>query len=284
MTTSDTANHWLLFPQEIPREALEALVLSRELGATWVDERTLGWQPGVILSGPLTGAELSGAGELPEWVGAVYAVATPRERGGAIPPELLIPGSVLAAFPGGEPTGPERAALETLEALARRLGGAVLTETGQIVVPEVRLDLVLLAATWISQEDLLEILRPHAEFRDDGGPTVPPGMEVEGYGLVAQDGGGVLSVTASPSAFLPLAVQGYPWSTGQVYVYEIRFYPPQTFGFIPPLPATPQEADELLPAEMAARLEALAAALLAATGGQEAGQLVDDDGFLVDLS
>src|SRR5690625_4734650 len=240
MTIPDPANHWLLFPQELPREALEALVLSRELGATWVDERTLGWQPGVILSGPLTETELTGAGELPEWVSAVYAVATPRERGGAIPPELLIPGSVLAAFPDGEPTGPERAALETLEALARRLGGAVLTETGQIVVPEVRVDLVLLSATWIPQEDLLGILRPHAECRDDGGPVVPPGVEVEGYGLVAQEGGGVLSVTASPAAFLPLAVQGYPWSTGQVYVYEVRFYPPQTFGFIPPLPATPK--------------------------------------------
>lgn len=281
--TTTPATHWLLFPEAPAPAQVEALVVSRELGVTWVDERTLGWQPGVVLAGPLSAEELEGSGELPPWVGAVYAAAVPRERGAAIPPELLIPGSALAAFPGGEPIGQERAALETLEALARRLGGALLTETGQVVVPEVRPDLVLLSATWIPEGELLELVGEFAPFRDDGGPVVPPGVEVEGYGLVAETDDGVFSVTASPAAFLPLAIQGYPWSKGQVHVYEVRHYPPRTFGFIPPLPADPREADEMVPAGAANTVEQIAARLLAATGGEAAGHLVDDDGFLVDL-
>ncbi|HLS02362.1 MAG TPA: hypothetical protein VK054_10355, partial [Beutenbergiaceae bacterium] len=128
--TDQVATHWLLFPEPPGAQALEALVVSREVGAAWVDDRTLGWQPGVLLVGPLTQEELALAQGLPEWVTAVYTVHTPCERGPAIPPELQLPGSVLAAFPQGEPTGVERQTLETIEAIARRLGGAVVVDTG----------------------------------------------------------------------------------------------------------------------------------------------------------
>ena len=276
------AAHWLLFEHAPAAGELEALAVSRELGVAWVDERTLGWQPGVLVQGPLTAAELAGAENLPEWVRAVYAVLTPRERGAAIPEELQIPGSILTAFPEGEPTGVERETLETLEALARRLGGAVLSETGVLVVPEPRIDLVLFSATWAQEEELVRKLSGVAEFRTDGGPVLPLGIETDGYGLVAEaPGGGVLSVNASAADTIPLALAGYGWATGQVFVYEFRHYPAETFGFAAQLPQTPREAEGLIDTSAAASLTRLAGAALAATGGPTYGHLCDDDGFLV---
>lgn len=281
---AESTTHWLLFEEAPPAPELEALAISRELGVTWVDERTLGWQPGVLLQGPLTEEELAGAEGLPEWVGAVYAALTPRYRGHAIPPELQIPGSVLTAFPEGEPAGVERETLETLEAIARRLGAAILSDTGEIVVPTPRIDLVLFTSTWIEADALIDLLAPHAPFRDDGGPVLPPGVETEGYGLVAElPRGAVASVTAGPAETTPVALAGYGWAAGAVYVYEFRHYPAQTFGFTGALPRSPREAEDGVDAAAAATLEGLAAAVLDAAGGPLYGHLCDDDGFLVAL-
>ncbi|HLR56654.1 MAG TPA: hypothetical protein VK098_00580 [Beutenbergiaceae bacterium] len=280
------AAHWLLFPEVPTSQELEALVVSRELGVTWVDERTLGWQPGVLLQGPMTQEELASSVGLPEWARSVYAVDTPRERGAPIPAELQLPGAVLGAFPEGEPTGVERDTLETIEAIARRLGGAVLTETGQIVVPEPRIDLVLFTSTWIAEPDLIRVLDPIVQMRSDGGPALPPDVEVEGYGLVADlPLGAVLSVTASPADLTPIALTGYGWATGSVYVYEFRHYPASQFSFSgrTRLPLSPADAEALVDGEAAALVEEAAAAVLDAAGGQRHAHLSDDDGFLVVL-
>lgn len=278
------AAHWLLFQHPLAPGALEALVVSRELGVTWADERTLGWQPGVLLQGPLTEEELAGAEGLPEWVGAVYAALTPRERGAPIPEELQLPGSILAAFPDGEPTGVERETLETLEALARRLGGGVLSETGVLVVPEPRIDLLLFTSTWVAEEQLVRLLSGVADFATDAGPVLPPGIEVDGYGLVTDaPDGGVLSVNASTADAIPLALAGYGWATGAVSVYEFRHYPVESFGFTASLPQNPVEAEARVDAAAAGALEKIASAAMKATGGPVCGHLCDDDGFLVVL-
>src|SRR5699024_4435979 len=155
-----------------------------------------------------------------------YAVDAPRERGKAIPAELQLPGSVLAAFPEGEPTGVERDTLETLEAIARRLGGGVLSATGQIVIPEPRIDLLLFSSTWLEAGAITARLADLAAMRSDGGPALPPGIEIDGYGLVAGlPEGGELSVTASPAELTPTALAGYSWASEAVYVYEFRHYP-----------------------------------------------------------
>lgn len=282
---TERATHWLLFERAPDAEELQALVVSRELGVTWVDDRTLGWQPGVLLQGPLSAEELIDAEGLPEWVDAIYAVDTPRERGKAIPAELQIPGSVLAAFPDGEPTGVERETLETLEAIARRLGGGVLSETGQIVIPEPRIDLLLFSSTWIDESELADLLADLAQMRSDGGPVLPPGIEAEGYGLVADlPDGGVLSVTASPAELTPIALAGYGWASGSVYVYEFRHYPAQSFGFAAASePEAPSEAETRVNAGASVTIEAAAEAVFAGAGGPERGHLCDDDGFLVVL-
>lgn len=277
------AAHWLLLGYEPSANELEALIVSRELGVTWVDHRTLGWQPGVLLQGPLSDEELAGA-DLPEWVHSVYVMRCPRERGPAIPPELQLPGSVLTAFPDGEPEGVERQGLETLEALARRLGGGVLAENGVLVIPEPRLDLLLFTSTWVEPADLAGVLEGVAEFSGDGGSALPTGEEPPGYGLLATvNGGGVLSVSASEADVVPVGFTGYTWASGAVYVYELRYYPPQTFAFNTPLPTTPAEAEELLHAGGLEWIERMASVVLDATGGPGRGHLCDDDGFLVEL-
>lgn len=278
------AVHWLLFDHTPTPPVLEALVVSRELGVTWVDERTLGWQPGVLLQGPLTEAELDDGAELPDWVECVYAVLTPRERGPAVPPELQLPGSVLTAFPDGEPAGVERAALVTVEAVARRLGGAVVTEDGHLVVPEPRVDLVLFTTTWLEEEELRGVLASIAPVEAGGGRVLPPGVEEQGYGLVADLGSrGVLSVTTSPADVTPISLAGYGWAAGRVYVYEIRHYAAQRFSFQARPPVTPAEAEALVDDDAAALVDAAATAVLAAVGGVARAHLCDDDGFLVEL-
>lgn len=284
------AVHWLLFPAPASAAALEALAVSRELGVTWVDERTLGWQPGVLLHGPFPPAELERSEGLPGWVAEMWAVHVPRERGPAIPIELQIPGSALAAFPDGEPMGMERETLETLEALARRLGGAVLTETGEIVVPDLRIDLLLFSSSWIDAGDLTQALRgalgAAVELQTEAGPAVPPEVEPEGYGLVGEvSGGGVLSVSASPAEATPIALAGYGWANGSVYVYEFRYYPVEQFSFSAQvnLPRTPAEAEAFVDSAAASLVERAAAAALEATGGPRSGHLCDDDSFLVEL-
>lgn len=277
------AAHWLLLGYEPGATELEALIVSRELGVTWVDHRTLGWQPGMLLQGPLSEEELAGA-QLPEWVHSVYVMRCPRQRGPAIPPELQLPGSVLTAFPQGEPEGVERQGLETLEALARRLGGGVLTENGVLVIPEPRIDLLLFTSTWVEPADLARALEGVGRFGDEGAPALPVGTEEPGYGLLATMGsGGVLSVSAAQADVVPVAFAGYGWASQAVYVYELRYFPPQGFAFTEGPPTTPAQAEELTDARGLQWIEHMAQVVLEATGGPANGHLCDDDGFLVAL-
>lgn len=277
------ATHWLLMQEPLGRDEIEALIVSRAVGAAWIDDRTIGWQPGVILQGPLTAEELASGGALPEWVGAVYSVTSPRERAAAIPPELQLPGGVLTPFVDGEPAGVERETLETLEAIARRMGGGVLTDTGDIVVPEARADLALFTDTWIESEDMVRYLSGVAAFEDGDGPVLPPGMDIAGYALVSHfPDGSVVAVTASEVDAIPLAFSGYEWASGGVYVYEFRHYPPQRFDFSSRLPATPAEAEAMVDTDAAALIERLAGTVLRVVSPR--GHLCDDDGFLVSFA
>lgn len=271
------AHHWVLTEHPIPVAELEALAVSRALGVSRVDERTLAWEPGVIFQGPMTPAELENGGVMPEWVGAVYHVRCPRERGAPVPPELNLPGSTLTAFDDGEPIGVERDTLETLEAISRRVGGGVLTETGVLVIPEPRTDVLLYSATWLEQSELGRLLSGVSEFIADGDGTDPEA----GYAMVAQTGDGEFLVTASHTDITPIALAGYGWATGEVYVYEFRYYAYQTFQFSRELPTTPAQAQEGLNLEASAMVERIARTALRATGGQGMGHLCDDDGFLV---
>lgn len=109
---------------------------------------------------------------------------------------------------------------------------------------------------------------------------------MEGYGLVADlPLGAVLSVTASPADLTPIALTGYGWATGSVYVYEFRHYPASQFSFSgrTRLPLSPADAEALVDGEAAALVEEAAAAVLDAAGGQRHAHLSDDDGFLVVL-
>ena len=119
--------HALILADDVSAEEVEALAVSQDAQAGWVGASRLQLLPGVELQGPwpLDG-ELRALMGLPEWAASLMILECEPERRGALPPELAGTDPVADAFPVAQPAGTELVALTRLQAIARRLAGALL--------------------------------------------------------------------------------------------------------------------------------------------------------------
>lgn len=119
--------HALILADDVSVEEVEALAVSQDAQAGWVGASRLQLLPGVELQGPwpLDG-ELRALMGLPEWAASLMILECEPERRGALPPELAGTNPVADAFPVAQPAGTELVALTRLQAIARRLAGALL--------------------------------------------------------------------------------------------------------------------------------------------------------------
>lgn len=157
------ARHLLALPDDVTVGEVEALALSRYPRAHWVTDEVLELEEETYLSGPflLTAADRTELA-LPEWAEHAYLLTCPPERGGPVPEELQAVAGLLAAFAAGSVEGMERAAVEVLCAMGRRLAGVVRTSTGHVLEPgpTAGVDLVVHAPVWLHPDALLHVLRP----------------------------------------------------------------------------------------------------------------------------
>ena len=119
--------HALILADDVSAEEVEALAVSQDAQAGGVGASRLQLLPGVELQGPwpLDG-ELRALMGLPEWAASLMILECEPERRGALPPELAGTDPVADAFPVAQPAGTELVALTRLQAIARRLAGALL--------------------------------------------------------------------------------------------------------------------------------------------------------------
>ncbi|WP_156253509.1 hypothetical protein [Pseudactinotalea terrae] len=289
------AHHLLVVPDGVTPADVEALVLSRFPSDHPPDGAAR------LAMEPLPGCRVEGPSALPAgvpaWAAAGYLLAAPEERGAPVPPALRGRGDLLHAFADGEPAGRERELLELGLALARRLGGALLTSTGMLVVPPPQPDLLLYSEVWLHPDALVHVLAPHlpgialpgeprisealpadaatgqsllpederlwlhaeADAYDEAALAQPD--VTESYGVLAVEPEATWSVTVEAAINVPVALAGR--LPGGAILYELRCYP----------------SGQDHPRNAVERLDAAAKALLDAVGGV----VVDDDGFLVHL-
>jgi len=136
---------------------------------------------------------------LPASTVMVWALQAPRERG-----ERPWPGGdrdgFKRAFPGGLPIREEERVLQWLVAAARRLGGAVRTQTGVVLTPDpdAAIDLTVLTDRWLEPQDVLAVVqrvqpRAYLSVATPGswtGPTVLAGRGSQGAVGGAPESGG----------------------------------------------------------------------------------------------
>lgn len=113
------------------------------------------------LAGPYAvGVEDAVALGLPGTTRTVWVLTAPRERG-----DRPWPGGdrdgLKRAFPDGLPVREEERVVQWLVAAARRLGGAVRTQTGAILTPDpdASTDLTVLTPRWLEPEDVLALVQ-----------------------------------------------------------------------------------------------------------------------------
>ncbi|TRW46980.1 hypothetical protein [Georgenia yuyongxinii] len=276
-------HHLLVLGEDVAPEDVEALAVSRSERAGWSGAAELQLMPGVHLTGPWgLEADVLRSFDLPPWARQAYLLHCPVQRAGALPAELRGVDPLLDAFPGGVPTGVEAEALGHLRAIARRLRGALrLAGTGAVVVPDVEaaVDLTVLAPVWLDHDAGLQVLRqtlPAVRSALDDIPQELAGKELEGYMLVSDLGDGdLLEVEAAGLDEVPVVLRGTDWAAGGVVGYQIRWrpaHPEQAFRGRPPLQVRRSRA------RAAGLIERAAHALQVLVGGE----VVDDDGFLVD--
>lgn len=292
------AQHLLAVPDGVTPADISSLVLSRFPEASVLDggaRQVIEVLPGCAIDGPWAPPP-----ELPDWVGALYRLVAPEQRGDAVPPELRGRGDILDAFPEGEPVAEERQLVELAMAIARRVGGAVRVagEAGRVLEPSGRPDLILYSEVWLHPEALVHVLAdafPGLTLQhDEGEPVLPPDAVTatslltdegerrwlhaeaeaydtaalaepdvtESYGALTTIDDVVYSVAVEAALGVPIVLSGIDWS-GPI-LYELRCYPPG--------------ADDAPPSDAVERIDTATRALLDAVGGH----VVDDDGFLVD--
>lgn len=291
-----TADHLLVVPDGVAPADIDALVRSRFPEADSHDDGgrlTIAVLPGCVIDGPWAPS----GPDLPGWADVVYRLQAPTQRGPAVPPELRGRGDLLDAFADGEPVAEERQLIELGLAIARRIGGAFRASgpDGMTLASPPRPDLLLYSEVWLHPDALVHVLEQHlpgialqpepgrGELPADA--VFPPSLVTdegerlwlhaeadaydaaalaepavtESYGALTTIDGALFAVTVGAAGHVPVVLAGLSW-TG-VILYELRCY------------ADPP------PSSAADRLDAAARAILAAAPGQ----VVDDDGFLVDL-
>jgi hypothetical protein len=277
------SHHLLLLAEDVDAEELEALAVSRSEEAGWAAPDQLQLQPGVVLTGPWGVDDgLRTAYDLPAWAAQAYVLYSPVQRGGPLPAGLRGVDPVLDAFPNGVPEGVESDAIGHLRAMGRRLRGALrLAGSGAVVVPDpdAAIDLTVLAPVWLEHDACLEVLRPVLPALRSALDDIPAELadnELEGYMLVADPGeGNLLEIHVTGLEQVPTVLRGTAWAAGGVISYEVRWRPGRpdlAYSGRPPLGVRRERT------RAAGLIEAAAAALHGVVGGE----IVDDDGFLVD--
>lgn len=158
------AHHLLLLAEDVVAEEVEALAVSRFVGAGWRDARTLVLTPDAALTGPWpVGEDARSALRLPDEAVQAFLLRCPMRRG-APPPESMVERDPrAAAFRDGLPVGVEADAVDFLVAAAGRLGGAVrMAGSGVVVIPDPEADVNLwvYAPVWLDPQALLAAVRP----------------------------------------------------------------------------------------------------------------------------
>lgn len=292
--------HLLVLPDGVAPADVQALVLSRfpsEVLDDGGEHLRMDVLPGCVVEGP---GRLPP--DLPAWAVACYRLEAPEQRGAPVPKELRGRGGLLDAFVDGEPSGTEREMLELGLALARRLGGALLTSTGSLLTPPSHVDLLLYSEVWLHPDALVHVLVPHlpgvSMGGDDPSPagrSAPPADATTGASLIADEGerrwlhaeadaydAAALSEPDVTDSYGVLATDadGTVWS---VAVEAALGVPPALAGLLPAgtilYEVRCYPAGGTLPSGAVERIDAATRALLGAVDGY----VVDDDGFLVTL-
>ncbi len=226
-----TEVHLLALPDGIETEEIEVLAASRFRNVRWEDApapetaprtgmipavtaafgiRTVGRRTAPVLALRLARlSTLAGpygieqhdaiALGLPASTVTVWLLDAPRERG-----ERPWPGGdrdgFKRAFPDGLPVREEERVLQWLVAAARRLGGAVRTQTGVVLTPDpdAATDLTVLTDRWVEPADVLAVVqrvqpRAYLSVPTPGswaGPTVLAGRGSQGAVGGAPESGG----------------------------------------------------------------------------------------------
>lgn len=223
--------HLLALPEGVEPDEIEVLAASRFRSVRWEDARPdaparTGVLPAVTaafglravsrqtttparvlrlarlstLAGPYgVGTHDAIALGLPASTVMVWVLDAPRERG-----ERPWPGGdrdgFKRAFPDGLPVREEERVLQWLVAAARRLGGAVRTQTGAVLTPDpdAATDLTILTDRWLEPADVLAVVqrvqpRAYLSVATPGswtGPTVLAGRGSQGAVGGAPESGG----------------------------------------------------------------------------------------------
>lgn len=208
--TGVPGRHLLVLPDGIGPDEVEVLALSRFPASRWerparlpTGRRATGAARGAApaatagvlrlgrlstLTGPyaldVTRAARLG---LPSGSAVAFVVDCPRERaeGPAFGGDR---DGLRRAFPGAAPVREEARVVQWLVAVARRLGGAVRTESGVVLEPEMdaALDLTVLTDRWAEPETVLAAVRraaPHARIDGPAGAeprAVTPPVDLPG--------------------------------------------------------------------------------------------------------
>nr|WP_297428008.1 hypothetical protein [uncultured Actinotalea sp.] len=174
-------HHLLLLPEDVGYDEVEVLAVSRFPHAHWETapgivpsrpgrgSRATPPAPGTLrlsrhstVVGPF-GVEPGAATALgaPTTARLAYRLHAPVERGPAPLQEGGDRDGLRRAFPAGLPVRDEERTLGWLVAAARRLGGAVRTSTGTVLVPDpaAAVDLTVWTDIWLEPEAALAVLR-----------------------------------------------------------------------------------------------------------------------------
>ncbi len=202
-----------------------------------------------------------------------WNLETPRDREDPLPEGMDDTHGYGRAFPQGIPFGVEREALDLVWSLARRLFGAVVTDSGVRIEPHpchVQ-DLVVVSAHALAPESFAQMLAPlEPEAMLDEVPELTPRS---GYAAtVPLDGGGEIRISVGRSV-QPVALRAVSW-LDQAVDYDISYVPADERETDL---ERPDAATELRWTEVYRRIGMIAGVILESVGGY----VVDREGFLV---
>ncbi|WP_259558586.1 hypothetical protein [Brachybacterium sillae] len=201
-----------------------------------------------------------------------WALETPRVREQQHAPELPDSHGYGRAFAEGLPFGAERRALDLAWTLARRLGGAVVTDSGARLEPhpaQVR-DLQVVALEALGADGLLALARA-VEPTAAALPTAPD-SDVAAVSVPVEQG--YLLVARGPLDPVPTALAAAPW-TAEAVSFTIQHHPqdPEEDALETPDAATGDRWTRVL---------RTAGHLALAVRGAVGGYVLDGEGVLVD--
>lgn len=181
----------VVFPAGVGGEEVEALAVSLWEDAAWIAPGRLRLSGQAQLCGPFSlNQENRKILQLPSGCGIAFRLDCPRQRAGALAPELQGADSLTDAFAASEPIGLEYEVLNGLLAICRRLGGSLRIGPGNRAKdssaellspdPDSAVNLTVYSPYWIEIEQLKSLLNPVlGELSLDGEQLKEPTRRVE---------------------------------------------------------------------------------------------------------